>query len=320
MRTIIYSFHNYEMFQCFSINGLEVYRDETQNMCFTRNSDEFFTIGSKWTYGRIMETLLGYSVDFIELQPIRDTLIKGFGSKILALNNIEQAQNLIPIIICRDGEQLKYYDNEDFHLLYNFRLSKGDIFEVRSFLSNTFESEALKLDTFRIDSVGNISINGELRRVQFITNVSENPTIDYGPQIIEGIGSIGNHLLPYKFHKNTYNIEYTGFRCYEDAFRGLWQFSDEACNFQKNITNATEERLDFKISIFPNPTQHRLNIVFDKRIDAKIRLFDITGKPIHQAYYSGEQYSINLLPNSKGIYIVNIYTEEGSITKKILKN
>jgi len=79
--------------------------------------------------------------------------------------------------------------------------------------------------------------------------------------------------------------------------------------------------LSDRITVVPNPTTGELSITnYELRID-KIEILDIAGKVVsshHQITTSSHQ-KINISNLSPGIYFVKIFTEEGDVVKRIVK-
>ena len=91
-----------------------------------------------------------------------------------------------------------------------------------------------------------------------------------------------------------------------------------------NITNylATLSNNDFsinndnKVKIFPNPSSTIFKIVSDTNID-KITIFDTLGKEI--LTQTQNNYEVNIEKLSKGIYLIEIFSENEKIYKKLIK-
>ena len=69
------------------------------------------------------------------------------------------------------------------------------------------------------------------------------------------------------------------------------------------------------ISIYPNPTTGLLNITSEEQDIRMISIFDLSG--VRLFYTQGTTFDISHLP--AGVYIVQIITEKGIVTKKIVK-
>jgi len=86
-----------------------------------------------------------------------------------------------------------------------------------------------------------------------------------------------------------------------------------------SIPEITKEEL--RIKVYPNPTTGELRIAnYELRVN-NIEIFDVYGRKIlsHTSLLSSAA-TINISHFPTGIYFVKIYTEQGVITKKVIKN
>ncbi len=106
-----------------------------------------------------------------------------------------------------------------------------------------------------------------------------------------------------------------------------WTITDNAnnsatCSFDIQVdaaVNGIEALLQNGISIYPNPTNGKLNFEFTKDIFQKISLFDITGKTIIEKTEVSQNTSIDLSGFETGIYIIKLQTDNKILTTKIMK-
>jgi Secretion system C-terminal sorting domain len=71
------------------------------------------------------------------------------------------------------------------------------------------------------------------------------------------------------------------------------------------------------VSIFPNPTTDVLNVSIPSNVEVKsVALFDVLGKDTGVRLSNGTINTSNL---ARGVYILNINTDRGSLTEKIVK-
>lgn len=83
----------------------------------------------------------------------------------------------------------------------------------------------------------------------------------------------------------------------------------------KNLDNLNiEEMNQTNISIYPNPVVDVLNIDTNEKIVA-LNILDLTGKNV----LTSDQKTLDLKPLPQGVYIVQITTENQTISKKIIK-
>jgi M6 family metalloprotease-like protein len=74
------------------------------------------------------------------------------------------------------------------------------------------------------------------------------------------------------------------------------------------------------ITIYPNPTTGKLNIVSDELRIENIEIFDVYGRKVfEQKAESRKQNEIDITNLSTGIYMVTIHTDKGVVNKKVIK-
>lgn len=92
------------------------------------------------------------------------------------------------------------------------------------------------------------------------------------------------------------------------------------------VTNlATASSADFlasKTSVYPNPTTGIVNISNDSNIVLQsVNVTDLNGRTVKTLKLDGAaEAQINISDLSAGVYTMNITSEQGSVTKKIIKN
>jgi len=76
--------------------------------------------------------------------------------------------------------------------------------------------------------------------------------------------------------------------------------------------------LDKTVKIYPNPAHEKINLEYDNNLNIqKIQLLDLSGKVIKS--YKKDYNSLDVSDIHNGEYILNIITNKGKTTKKILK-
>jgi hypothetical protein len=82
--------------------------------------------------------------------------------------------------------------------------------------------------------------------------------------------------------------------------------------------NALDQNL---ISVFPNPVSDVVSISSNLNAMNSVSVIDINGRVIKNVEYNGvSNLEINISDLNSGVYFLNIATENGSATKKIIKN
>ena len=106
------------------------------------------------------------------------------------------------------------------------------------------------------------------------------------------------------------------------ATRALAYINTILGEFKPNVLGNTAF-LTSNFSFYPNPSKGTFNIQFKEVVsDFSVEIFDVTGKVIYNKEFSKNSDLVNEIKIqdeiSKGIYFMNIKTNEGLITKKII--
>ena len=94
---------------------------------------------------------------------------------------------------------------------------------------------------------------------------------------------------------------------------GVQLFNDTFDNGGGTLANPVVES-KFDVSIYPNPTSEYIYISSNYRLNT-IEMFDLLGKQVLTTQET-KQLKINYLP--AGMYLLKVYGDKGTITKKIV--
>ena len=131
-------------------------------------------------------------------------------------------------------------------------------------------------------------------------NTTSNYVADeYAPQTVDLSQFIGQEKVIVKF-----------------AFTSAYGNNIWIDNVNITATVGIEENEDNNISIFPNPAKDMLNITSEKAIN-QIDVYDVNGKLVKS--YTNVNNNINIKDLATGVYMLNITTEDGQVSKKIVK-
>lgn len=120
---------------------------------------------------------------------------------------------------------------------------------------------------------------------------------------------------------NTYvgNTVYIAFRN-----KGNDQYTMQLDNIKVTTdgTAGVNDNLSSKLSVYPNPTSNVVNIDNnDNILISGISIVDINGRTVKSAKFDGvSSAQINISDLSSGMYMMNISSDKGMTTKKIVKN
>ena len=77
------------------------------------------------------------------------------------------------------------------------------------------------------------------------------------------------------------------------------------------------QELERSIQLYPNPVKDILSIKSEAIVISKVAIYSVLGKKIKEVKSNFESIGISNL--SKGLYIIRIFSDKGSITKRIIK-
>jgi len=79
-----------------------------------------------------------------------------------------------------------------------------------------------------------------------------------------------------------------------------------------DVTNNNE----MEVSVFPNPTQNIINIVYNG--SAQFQLFDLAGKVVEAGNFNGRT-QLDLSAINAGLYLLSIFGESGNFVSTVAK-
>jgi hypothetical protein len=93
--------------------------------------------------------------------------------------------------------------------------------------------------------------------------------------------------------------------------------------YQSSITNfitvgMKEYLQDISVSLYPNPSSTYINIACNVGIE-HVYVFNMLGEKVDEWQVNGKFFNGNIAAFSSGIYLVKIFTEKGTVLKKIVK-
>ena len=106
-----------------------------------------------------------------------------------------------------------------------------------------------------------------------------------------------------------------------DATTGLGQLSDVAIDnisINSEVLSVEDNELT-GVHIYPNPTQALLNITLSELATTKIIIYDMSARVVLELDMSSQYHQIDVSLLKSGLYLVEIVTEKGIATKRILK-
>lgn len=134
-----------------------------------------------------------------------------------------------------------------------------------------------------------------------------------------GVTGAAFTLKTYNFTPSSTGVYYFGLR----NFTPLVATGTHAIvidNFTVDQLLSSNSFVESKFRIYPNPVKDILTIENELSSDTKLTIVDVNGRIVKQFSSNSSLTSINVSDLNSGIYFVNIETNEGKATKKIIKN
>jgi hypothetical protein len=86
------------------------------------------------------------------------------------------------------------------------------------------------------------------------------------------------------------------------------------------VLGVNDSNLDL-VSLYPNPTQNIVTIVSPKAIVTSAAIYDIRGRKVSEVDFRNQtNYKIDLSDLEAAVYFINIATENGTVTKRVIKH
>jgi hypothetical protein len=274
------------------------------------NSQEFAPIGAKWHYdqGTFNPDLTTYQT----IESISDTIINGIPCRKL-MKIQRMAGTLISYLYTFSvNDSVFFYAGNGFHLLYDFGAITGDTVTLGYF--TTYDGSPLKMF---IDSTDSIIINGQTRKLQYVS-CGDGLVIEFGGIVIEGIGN-----LTYMFPRLDLSLD-GPLRCYEDSVIGLFinpYHSYNGWNFQdceQILTGIADKGKTANVTIYPNPAGRFLEVA-NLDLPAEFTFYDLHGRRQKHGTVVPFQ-SIDLEDLPAGLYFFQLRNSKLLTTKKIIKD
>ncbi len=276
----------------------------------TTQAQSWAPIGAKWHYELIYAFWPGSSYNTATVTS--DTVINGITCS--RIDWLTYSCNIRPQIeyMYQDSGRVYFWEStlNDFVRLYDFNLQTDDTLDIYTVIQS---QTTPPFDTVRfvIDSIYNVVLNGQTRKVQLVQNLRF-PTlnaIEYRFEIIEGIGST-YQMFPWNGPACDDQFNY-GLRCYSDSTFGFYNFTGQPCD---QVITSIEDQFsnDFQLRVSSNPVSNRVywNYSeaflenFNAQTMAEVTILNPQGQNVKKAQTQDRQIDVTGLSN--GIYFLEI--------------
>ena len=134
-----------------------------------------------------------------------------------------------------------------------------------------------------------------------------------------GVTGAAFTLKTYNFTPSSTGVYYFGLRNYTPLV-ATGTHAIIVDNFTVDQVLASESFTEKSFRVYPNPVNDILTIENELSSDSKLTIVDINGRIVKNVSSSSSLTSINVSDLNSGIYFVNIETDQGKVTKKVIKN
>ena len=221
------------------------------------------------------------------------------------------ACSIFAIDIDNDGDNDVLYASPDYELIaWNENTDGNGSFGSTQFIS-TLYSGIKSVYACDIDGDNDIDIlsasSGYFSRIAWYENVDSNGNFGSQQVISTSVDDASS----------VYSIDIDGDG---DIDVLSASFGDDKIAWYENLTPINIKDLQqFEISIYPNPTNGKINFDFGDTNIQFIKISDITGKTIIEKANIQENETIDLSSFANGIYIISIQTDSEILTTKVVK-
>lgn len=316
-------------------------------MLFTSviSQNEWFPVGAKWHVnhhetGSILMPENCHSYEYFEV--IKDTIIDGEQSKLISHKWVTCGGEELhyPTQIVKDKNQQVYYFKDGlFHLMYDFNLSVGDTLYLDENNWGCDSVGSLILDSISYLNIGNISLKQQHFSF-FSYNEDEFNTINY--IIVETIGRVlygleadFNNIAKIIFKPLGYcgggpfGARPSKLRCYEDEHIQFKQeliydyktnqYLDLPCDTVVDLIVSTQKIKRNPLQISPNPASDHIRLALEEANNT-IQIHNLQGQVVYQAQIADKNPTIHISTLAKGVYLLWVKDEQGGLfTGKLIK-
>jgi hypothetical protein len=201
------------------------------------------------------------------------------------------------------------------YLMYDFSLQIGDStycgYNINQTVNDTTRFWVTNITTEQF-----VGIDRKVLHVNYFTDPPNNTVIS-NMRWIQGIGSDVNPFYPMDclppFCNKTQELV-----CYDSTSTQLF-LGQNFLDCSGTLNSIDDPTSDFSVTIGPNPFKNQASIYFDRATTATVTIYNMAGQEIQKRWMIREQ-SIQIGNSlSKGVYMLEIYSKDAKISKKLIK-
>lgn len=128
-------------------------------------------------------------------------------------------------------------------------------------------------------------------------------------------GDFDTFPAPFIYEYTFTQVGVNGFVCKPHEF---FMYGTVTVVPEGTLSTGTFDKVDFKIA--PNPAKKKLNITLpNAQQNASVEVFDVLGKRVYAGEINTLKKTIDVSEWNKGLYLVRITSDNGSQTKRLIK-
>ena len=209
------------------------------------------------------------------------------------------------IILCF----LFYINNaQTFYTVYTPTILAQNALDVKIITKVAFSNQGLPINH-------SISVDNVNKKVNLVSCYYYNPILPSAPVYI-------NTLTVGALSEGNYDLNYSVFITYisTTVCASPNDTTTNSYSFFAGPTSNQELIIDNKFLISPNPVKDNFKIITGENSSiTKIEIINLLGKKVLEINDPAFNNNIDVLSLTKGIYLVNIYTDKYLFSKKIIK-
>ncbi len=267
--------------------------------------DDFAPLGATFYYRQVNIPISPPS-PLLEMQVIGDTIIDDKPCRIFGLFNdigncILKPEESDTFFIHESDNQVYFYEQQQFRLLYDFNKGIGESYYMQIPYSSGVEPDSILVEIIDVDE---IEIDGNPYARQIVPDLISDFV---GKEIILGIGG-SKFFLP---HIGVCDPHVQYLICYETEDLQLSIHENETCDVINPVSDVFS---GISIKSYPNPVDNAYHIESSVPLDNyHMQLISVTGEMIIKIQILHSSQVIRMDHLESGIYFIHIEDEQGHL-------
>jgi hypothetical protein len=278
---------------------------------------EFAPIGAVWYFDQ-QETLSFPAHSYYTYESLGDTTINGMAAKKISkiFHSYDGINSFIEYeYICNKDNKVYYFENNQFKLMYDFNLNKGDTLNVEVVQTSDCDSvSVIKVDSVQYEQINSRTLKSIYLSYDLYYTGYNGQSETHKDKITELIGFNNEQVYEFKYTPRCFYIDELfnspALRCYTDNYLNTyttswWLNSYQKCDTLINGKVSVTENQKNNIIISPNPFSDYIKISSPNKY-ANVQIYNIEGQIIYADKNYADNTLILLSGFTPGFYYVKI--------------